>query len=121
MINIKNLTKVGDILNSEGMILGLFKNDSGDMFLSSHLTDGSGDVYYTSKKDVLIKYLKSEINLREVYISSDDFFVLKKLREETKQYLKNDLVEFIQMVDKFYNTITVGMKNENIAKDIISE
>ena len=54
MIEINQLTKVGDILNSEGMILGLFKNNSGDMFLSSHLTDGSGDVYYTTKKDVLI-------------------------------------------------------------------
>ena len=121
MIEINKLTKVGDILNSEGMILGLFKNNSCDLFLSSHLTDGSGDVYYTTKKDVLIKYFNSEINLREVYISSGDFFVSKKFREETKQYLKNDLVEFIQMGDKFYNTIAIGMKNENIVKDIISE
>ncbi len=119
MITIKNLSKVGDILNSEGMILGLFKNDSEDMILSSHLTDGSGDVYFNTKKDVLIKYFNSEINLREVYITSDDFFVSKKFREETRQYLKNDLVELIQMGDKFYNTIAIGMKNENIVKDII--
>ena len=119
MIEINQLTKVGDILNSEGMILGLFKNNSGDMFLSSHLSDGSGDVYYTTKKDVLIKYFNSEINLREVYISSDDFFVSKKLREETKQNLKNDLVEFIQMGDKFYEEISDGMKDKNIVKDII--
>jgi hypothetical protein len=121
MIEINQLTKVGDILNSEGMILGLYKSQGGDMFLASRLTDGNGDVYYTTKKDVLIKYFNSEINLREVYISSDDFFVSKKLREETRQYLKNDLVEFIQMGEKFYNTIAIGMKNVNIEKDIISE
>jgi len=31
------------------------------------------------------------------------------------------LVELIQMWDKFYNTIAIGMKNENIENEIISE
>ena len=39
----------------------------------------------------------------------------------TKKDVLIDLVEFIKMGDKFYNTIAIGMKNENIAKDIISE
>jgi len=121
MIEINKLNKVGDILNSEGMILGLYKNQGGDMFLASRLIDGTGEVFYNTKKDVLIKYLNSEINLREIYLSTDDFFVSKKFREKTNQHMKNEFIELIQMGDKFYNTIAIGMKNENIVKDIISE
>ena len=35
--------------------------------------------------------------------------------------LGNDFIDLIQMAEKFYDTIAIGMKNENIVKDIISE
>lgn len=119
MIEIDKLYKVGDILNSEGMILGLFKSNSEDVYLCSHLSDGSGNIYYSIKKEFLIKYFNSEITLSEVYLNSDDFIVKKKMRNVTTQYLKQDLVELIQLGNKFYEEISDGMKDENIIKDII--
>ncbi len=121
MIEINKLYKVGDILNSEGMILGLFKSNSGDMFLCSHLSDGSGNIYYSTKKDVIIKYFNSEITLREVYLNSDDFIVTKKMRDVTTQYLKQDMVDLIQLKDKLYKEISDGMKDKNLEEELLSK
>jgi len=120
MIEINQLIKVGDIINSEGMILGLFNNKSGEPFLCSYLKDGSGEIYYSSKKEILKKYFNSEINLHQVYLESDDFIITRKFRKEITTFLKQDLVEMIKFGDKYYLEISESMRNDSIAKNLLS-
>ncbi len=119
MIEINQLTKVGDVISSEGMILGLFKNKSDELFLCSHLKDGSGQIYYSSKKEVLKKYFNSEINLHQVYLESDDFIITRKLRKEMTSFLKLDMVEMITFGNKFYLEISESMRNDSISKKLL--
>lgn len=94
MVDVNNLKKIGDVLNGEGMFLGLFRNNSGNLYLGSHLKDGSGDLYYSVNLDVFKKYLNAEINLRRVYIESDDFKVTRKFRNEHTLFIKDDRIDY---------------------------
>lgn len=114
MIEIDQLIKIGDIINSEGMILGLFKKNSGEIILCSHLNDASGEIYYSSKKSNLKKYFNSEFNLQQVYLESDDFIITLKFRKEIKSFLKEDMVERLTFGKKFYFQIPESMKNASI-------
>lgn len=117
MVEINKLHKIGDILNGEGMFLGLFKNKSGNLYLGSHLKDGSGDLYYSTNLDLLKKYLRSEIKLRQVYIESDDFIVIRKFRNEHTSFIKDDMTELITLVNQFYSEFSSSMKNNQIEKE----
>lgn len=120
MIKINQLIKVVDIIYSEGMILGLFKNKSDELFLCSHLKDGSGEIYYSSKKEVLKKYFNSEINLDQVYLESNDFIITLKFRMETTSFLKQDMVAMITFGNKFYLEISESMRNDSILKNLLN-
>jgi hypothetical protein len=117
MDDIKKLKKIGDILNGEGMLIGLFKNDSGILYLGSHLKDSSGDLYYSTNLDILKKYLNSEIKLRQVYIESDDFIVTRKFRNKHTSFIKDDMIELITLVNQFYSEFSFSMKNNQIEKE----
>ena len=46
MIILNSLTKIGDVLNSEGAILALYEDQENKFYMSSFLNDGSGTIYY---------------------------------------------------------------------------
>jgi hypothetical protein len=117
VIDTKKLKKIGDILNGEGMFLGLFQNESDIFYLGSHLIDGSGDLYYSTNLETLKKYLKSEIKLRHVYMESEDFIVTRKFRNEQTSFIKDDMVELITLVNQFYSEFSSSMKNSQIEKE----
>jgi hypothetical protein len=117
MINIKQLKKVRDIINAEGTILGLYKQPSGNFFLSSYLKDNSGEVFYATNQDLLKQYFTSKITLKQVYLNSDDFFVTRKFRNETASFIKEDLAELIQCGDQLFNEISSSMRNNELAND----
>lgn len=117
MIEINQLQKVGDILNSEGTILGLFKQKSGNLCLSSYLKDGSGEIYYSTDKETLKKYFNSEISLKQVYIESEDFLVSRKFRKETETFIKEDLTDLLQCGDNLFSEISNSMRNDKLARE----
>ncbi|MDP3667805.1 MAG: hypothetical protein Q8R50_14070 [Sediminibacterium sp.] len=117
IIDINKLKKIDDILNSEGTVLGLYQI-ANEYVLSSFLSDKSGVVYYSTNLETLKKYLTSEINLKLVYIDSEDFIVTKKYRHEKVSYIKQDLADLIQCGDKLYSEISESMKNDKIVNQL---
>jgi hypothetical protein len=117
IIDIHKLKKIGDILNSEGTILGLYQIDN-EYILGSFLSPKSGMVYYSTNLETLNKYLTSEIKLKQVYLDSEDFIVTKKHRYEKISFIKQDLADFIQCGDKLYSEISESMKNYKILKQL---
>lgn len=107
-----------DILNSEGTILGFYKLQD-RLILGSYLTDGTGTIYYSTTKEGLLKYLKSDINLRELYLDGDEFIVSRNLRNDTESYLKQDFENLLQCGKEYYNKLYKGLKNPNI-EDLIN-
>ena len=120
MIEINQLLKFGDILNSEGTILGLYKKKSGDLFLSSYLKDGSGEIFYATDRETLKKYFDCVIKLKEVYLNSNDFIVTRKFRNETTSFIKLDFVNMIQCGDNLFLENSKSMRNDKLVKDIYS-
>ena len=120
MIEIDQLLKVGDILNSEGTILGLFKKKSGNLFLSSYLKDGSGEIFYSTDKETLKKYFNSFIKLKEVYLKSNDFIVTRKFRNETTSFIKLDFVNMIQCGDSLFSENPKTMRNDKLVYEFYS-
>ena len=117
MVVINQLKKVDDILNSEGMLLGLYKNNSENLFLSSYLKDGSGEIYYSTNKETLKKYFNSEITLKQVYLESEDFLVSRKFRKETETFIKEDLTDLLQCGDNLFSEISNSMRNDKLARE----
>lgn len=113
IININKLIKIDDILNSEGSILGLYRINN-DLYLGSYLSNKSGVAYYSIEKTVLKMYLNSVLNLKNVYLASDDFIVTTKFRKETTTYIKEDLVDLILFSELLYSEISDSLKNKMI-------
>ena len=107
------LQKIGDILNAEGTILGIFQRDKQYMLCSS-LSDKSGIVYYSTNLEILKKYFNSEINLKHVYFDAGNYIVTRKIRQEIFSHIKSDFEDIIQCGDKLYCEISESMKNDKI-------
>lgn len=117
MVEINQLKKVDDILNSEGTILGLYQHKSGNLFLSSYLKDRSGEIYYSTDKETLKKYFNSEMKLKQVYLESSDFLVTRKLGKETETFIKEDLTDLILCGDSLFSEISKDMRNDKLARE----
>lgn len=112
MVEIDKLKKVGDdILNSEGMILGLFADKHGNLFLRSILKDDFGFVFYSINAEILTKYFASEITLNQVYIQSDNDLITIQYRDrKTALITTMDLISMIQCGEDKYCEIPSGMR-----------
>lgn len=98
MIDINDLKKIGqDILNFEGSILALYKDDLGEFYLHSFLNDGTGKVYYRTTEDFLNKFYESEITIRELFMLSLDLKVVIG-----SHFAKPIFVKKIDLIDKLH-------------------
>lgn len=113
--DINKLVKIDDILNSEGSILGLYQIEN-KLYLGSFLKNGLGVVYYLTEKKVLKMYFDSLVNLKSVYLISEDFIVSTKFRKETLSYIKDDLSGLIQCSEFLYSEVSDSIKNKEILK-----
>lgn len=116
MIELKELQKKSDILNSEGSILGLFTDSKNNLYLGSFLKDGSGIIYYSVKSNILKDYLQSKLTLSELYNMSQSFLVKHKFREKVKTYLKEDFIDLLQYGANFYKDLSDSMKSKEIER-----
>ncbi len=113
LTNITQLKRLTDILNCEGGILILYKQED-ELYLSSYLTDNSGNVFYRTTADNILNYLKGSITLRELYLLSDDVLVTRKQREESATYIKDDLAHLLQCGNDYYTQISEGLKGKDV-------
>jgi hypothetical protein len=110
IIEIEKLKKINEIISCEGGILIVYKYMN-QLYLSSQLSDGTGMIFYSTKKDLILNYLLSKINLIDLYNLSNDIFVTRKFQRETSLFLCQD----------FPNLIEYGnLKFEQINKDLIN-
>jgi hypothetical protein len=110
IVNIHKLIKIADILNSEGSILTLYEIDK-QLYLGLLLSGYPGMIYFSTDRKNLKKYVNSEINLQQVYLNSDDFFITRKLNHKTALFLKNDFLDLLLCGNKLYSDIEKSMKN----------
>jgi len=115
--NVRDLKKIDDILNCEGTILGLHKDKAKDkLCLSSFLRDGSGTVYYSVNERTLAKYLNNELRLREVYMASEDTFVLRNSPIEAVYFFKEYLTELITCGERLFQENSDEIKNDMLVE-----
>ncbi len=116
MIDPRNLKKISDILNSEGTILGLYRDPKDNLFLGSLLKEGSGTIFYSVDLNQIKDYLKSELTISELYNESSSFLVNHKFRKEIKTYLKQDFLNSLQCGNEYYKDIPESMKSKEVEK-----
>ena len=110
IIDIEKLKKIDDIISCEGSILSLYEYKD-KLFLSSHLTDGTGLVFYSTNLESLSLYFDSKITLSELYQLSNDIFITRKYKKDSKLYLSDDFLLLIQ-----YGNLLL----EQLSKDLIN-
>jgi len=116
MINLKDIEKELDILNSEGTILCLYKDSLNNLYLKSFLKNGSGNVFFSVSINYLKDYLNSKITLRELYNNSKFFLVKFIFRNENKTYLKEEFIDSLQCGSDYYKDIPESMKTMEFEK-----
>lgn len=110
IIETEKLKKIDEIISCEGGILILYKYMN-QLYLSSQLSDGTGMIFYSTKRDLILDYLHSRINLIDLYNQSNDTFITRKFQKETSLFLSQD----------FHNLILYGnLKIDQINKDLIN-
>lgn len=110
ILDANKIEKLDDLINSEGTILGLYKYNN-QYYLGSYLSDSSGTLYYSVSKKDLQRYIDSKIKLKELYLLSEDFIVIRKYRSDYKYYLQKDMIELITFSEMYFNEIDVSMRN----------
>jgi hypothetical protein len=110
----KNLIRMYDILNSEGMVLGLFheRGNKKKLYLGSHLKKWTGNVFYSTNVELLNSFIRSEISISELYKLNDDVFVMYKSRSELKTLLKHEAEPEIFAGIRFYKDFEDGCKSK---------
>ena len=116
--NVKAVKKQADILNGEGTILGLF-NTGPNLSLGSYLKDGSGTVYYSTTRELLKKFLTSEISLKQLYLASHDVLVTKDSNGDMTSHPKQDLEDLIFCGDKLYSENAQSMRDANFEESFL--
>lgn len=119
MININELKKKGELLNSEGPILTIYHNKK-DYYLGSHVSDGTGTIYYHVGIDNLKKYLQSNITLKELYLLSENVLVVNKFRNIETIHTKEDFVDRVQCGESYFNKFGDDMANISLANQILN-
>jgi hypothetical protein len=108
IIEIEKLKKIDDIISCEGSVLSVYKYSS-KFYLASHLSDGTGVVFYSTNAESLLSYLHSKITLSDLYQLSNDVFVTRKFQKDSKLYLSEDFYILIQ-----YGEFTLNQLNKNL-------
>ncbi len=116
MTDPRNLRRVFDILNGEGCILGLKKDLSGNLYLSSYLKDGSGNVFYSVSEQQLKDFAQSKITIQEMYLTSNEFMVQVRFRNEVKTYLKEEFQDNLFYGSDYYKDISESLKSKEFER-----
>ncbi len=107
-----NLVKHVDIINAEGMILGLFEDSERNIYLGHLLTEGKGKIYYKTTFELLNSFAINEFPLKELLVRSDDLLVRWENRHDRKTYLKEEFLELLEGGDKHFGDFHESIINK---------
>ncbi len=98
-----SVKKQFEIINLEGTVLALYSdaNDPEKLYLSSFLK-GPGEVYYATSRNLLKRFLDSEITINELFQLSESEFVRVTARNNSQSFLKSSFNAEIFVGDKYY-------------------
>ena len=120
IIEIEKLKKIDEIISCEGGILIVYKYMN-QLYLSSQLRDGTGMIFYSTKKDLILNYLLSKINLIDLYNLSNDIFVTRKFQRETSLFLSQDFLNLIEYGNLKFEQINKGLINHNFVHKLLND
>jgi hypothetical protein len=120
IIEIEKLKKIDEIISCEGGILIVYKYMN-QLYLSSQLSDGTGMIFYSTKKALILNYLLSKINLIDLYNLSNDIFVTRKFQRETSLFLSQDFSNLIEYGNLKFEKINKGLINHNFVNKILND
>jgi hypothetical protein len=117
-INPIRLGRVKDLVNSDGPILSLHKYN-GNLYLSSHLKDGSGKIYYATNEVLLEEYLQGKITINNLLDNSPSIeFTIKYSVKSVYNHIlpipKTEFKQEVQCGSSLFTELPSGMGNENI-------
>lgn len=112
IIEINDLKKITDLINSEGTILGLLKDKKSKLFLCSFLKNSEGTVYYSTTKKMLNDYLLGKLKTKELFLKSNSFLVTVKNKNSSKVYIKESIAAEIQCSEIYYTELPKSMTIE---------
>lgn len=111
--DVKKLRKVGELLNSEGTILGVYLNNRREYYLSSFLIKSMGTIYYSSTKEDIEQFINSKIRLKELFLKSNDLIVVNKKRDNQVSYIKEDMSELLWDGNCYFKDFPNGVRNDD--------
>ena len=117
MIKYLKNRSIPDLINSEGDILAIYKEEETDSSrLMIHLIDNKGRVFTKYSKEKLIAYLEGKVLIREVIYSSGSDYLIFEAKDQN--YLKIPIAVFdyklIRFADLPYSQIHDSFKPTSI-------
>lgn len=85
-----SLQKISDLINSEGMILGLFKDEKESFYLKSIIRPENGYITYKVSKDALIKFRDNKYTIEDLLRDSDSTLISYEHRRSNQTFVKDD-------------------------------
>ncbi len=87
--------------------------------MASHLTDGTGVVFYSTNSQTLLSYINSKITLSNLYELSNDVFVTRKFQKD-KLYLSDDFSKLVKYGEFTLNQLNKNLINQDFILKIIN-
>lgn len=108
-MNIRNLRKRLDLINSEGPILALYETPTNELLLGAMLNNGGEVVYFGTNHENLFHFLLSEITLHELYNLNPDEMVYLSGKRKITSHLKLEFIDRLQCGNILYCDLPKGM------------
>lgn len=87
---IMKLIKLTEILNSEGMILGLFEDNHQNYYLKSFIKPGGGYITYKVSKVALKNFYDNKCTIEDLLRISKSILISFEFRKESQTSAKED-------------------------------
>jgi virulence-associated protein VapD len=118
LIDIDKLIPQADLINSEGSILRLYKDEIGFLYLSSRLNDGSGYIYFKINEEIT-PYVYSKKTLAEAYDDCESFVVQHKFKSDVSLYVKEDFRDKLTYAHIYYKDVPDDLKPEGLTNKML--
>jgi len=101
-----NLIPVKVLISNSFILLELFENIDGNLFLSSNSSRPEGMVYYATTPSLFCLFLEDQISLQVLFDKSPSLFVEIRSKNKTALYSRKDIEIELKCGDKTIKQLT---------------